>query len=220
MNLGQLLLLRAVSGGEPVPETGYTHTNVKKLTFNGNPYAWMTAHIADKPNLITLPEIDKTAVGVRFVSHDNIVTFNGEASKVDDLSLTVIRQDFPAGTYVASYYPYAGVSGPDTGKNMYFDFFNDEDASAYVQRVRFDAVKDTVVTRQFTLSENMKKLRIWVGVRAVVYEDYRLFITMFPSDVLVGDFGETVPEDGTYTHTFGGTVPFVYTMQHTSTVYR
>ena len=73
---------------------------------------------------------------------------------------------------------------------------------------------------QFTLSENMKKLRIWVGVRAVVYEDYRLFITMFPSDVLVGDFGETVPEDGTYTHTFGGTVPFVYTMQHTSTVYR
>ena len=54
----------------------------------------------------------------------------------------------------------------------------------------------------------------------VVYEDYRLFITMFPSDVLVGDFGETVPEDGTYTHTFGGTVPFVYTMQHTSTVYR
>lgn len=221
MDLKTLIRLKTIiGGGGGTPETGYTHENVKKITFNGNAYAWTHAMVADKANIIVLPKVDRTVNNVRIISYDNIIVFNGTASDATDAAMATYELDIPAGSYIAAYTPYVGTSCPSEGKNMHLDFYNDVEATSYTQRVTFDGVKDSAVTRSFTLSQSMKKIRVWSGVRAGTYDDYRIFITMFPSNVTITDIGEAVPADGTYMHTFATEQPFVYTMQHTSTVYK
>ena len=220
MDLRTLIRLKTITGGGGTPETGYVHTDVKKITFNGNQYAWTGAMVANKANIIVLPAVDRVVNNVHIVSYDNILVFNGTASDATDAAMATYALDIPAGSYIAAYTPYVGTSCPSEGKNMHLDFFNDVEATSYTQRVTFDGVKNSAVTRSFTLSQAMKKLRVWSGVRAGTYNDYRIFITMFPSDVSITDLQEAVPADGTYTHTFGTTQSLVYTMQHTSTIYK
>lgn len=217
MDLKTLLMLHAAGCGRYVEERGYEHEHVKKITFIGNQYAWLDAQVTDKPNLVSLPDMDKTYSGVHFEVHDNIAMINGTATVANDYAL-YIDVNIPAGSYIYTITPYVGVSYPGLEKNMRIYFYREGETEDFMRLTL--SVKDTVVSQTFTLAEDAARIRITVGVREGVYEDYRLFITLFDGAVNSISTNEPVPADGRLEYIFETEQPFVYSMQHESVVLR
>ncbi len=217
MDLKALLMLHAAGCGRYVEERGYEHEHVKKITFIGNPYAWLDAQVTDKLNLVSLPDMDKMYSGVHFEVHDNIAILNGTAAAANDYAF-YIDVSIPAGSYIYSIAPHVGVSYPGLEKNMRIFFYREGETEDFMRLTL--SVKDTVVSQTFTLAEDAARIRVTVGVREGVYEDYRLFINLFDWNVSSISTHESVPVDGSLEYTFETEQPFVYSMQHESVVLR
>lgn len=216
MDIKQLMFMKATNKG--TIETGYTHENVKKLTFIGNPYAWENAQAVDKPNLLVIPPSTRSKYGIECVSHDNILTINGTGTGTEDDVIATISTNIPAGSYKAVVDAYMGNSEVVDGKNMYIDFFY-EGASSYSVRAKLEGVKNSKVSVNVTLAEPAVQVKVWYGVRAVKYDDYRLFYALFDSTYqTIKDAGAPVANGQTLDVTLDSTASFVYTMQHQSSV--
>lgn len=200
--------------------SGYSHENVDSLIFVGNPYAFGHARYANRKNIIE--GYDKSE-GTTFtvVSHGNIIVMNGQPSSGDDLAFWIINDaDVSAGEYTAKIEPYMGNSVISTGKNMYIDLWYDGNTSTtYDKRITFSAVKDAPVSQTFELTDHVYKIRVWTGWKGgATYSDYRLFYSMFKSDVTITDTGETVADGDTLDYDFDSTMSVVDTMMHVSEI--
>ena len=200
------------------PRTDYRHENVSSFVMNGNSWAFGNARYADRKNLIV--GYDRSfGTTTTIESHGNVVIINGEyTSSSNDFSFWVDNTvDISAGSYIFKIEPYVGNSVLGDGKNMHIDFWYDgNETSTYDKRVTLN-VKSTTVSSEFSLTGHAYKIRVWVGIRANTYDDYRLFYSLFPSDVTITDTGETISSSGSLTVTPASEMAVVDTMMHTST---
>lgn len=200
-------------------ETDYSHTNVSSFTMNGNSYAFGNARYADRKNL--LPDFkDYENTFIKIESHDKIVVINGSASSDNDIGIINSTVDIDAGQYVFTVEPYVGNSSITNGKNMHLDFWYDgNETSTQSKRVSLWTVMDSKKTSTFTLTDHVYKIRLWSGYSGGnVYEDYRLFYSLFPSGVNIVDTGEEIASDGTLDIVPSSVMPILDTMMHISTV--
>ena len=200
-------------------DTGYRHENVDSFIMNGNALAFGNARYADKKNLIVAANNSFTASGVAVVINGGIATLNGESTGADDRYFATHNVDMPAGSYIFKIEPYLGTSELAGTKNMHLDIWYDgNETTTYDKRVTL-AVKDTAQSNTFTATSHVYKIRVWLGVRSnSTYNDYRLFYTLFPSDVTITDTGETISSTGTLTVDPASEMSEVDTMMHSSTV--
>lgn len=194
--------------------------NTSKVTFIGNAYAWGNARYANRENLIKLPDTGAVTVsGVTITSQDGFAFFNGTAASGDDGSQFIMNVDIPAGTYTFTIEPYLGNGEVTKGKNMHLDFYYDGNTS-YTQdkRATIEAAGLANKSVNVTLTDHAYKIRLWRSVGANTYDDYRLFYTLFPSDVTITDTQQTVASGATLEYTLPAQMAVVDTMQHKSSV--
>ena len=198
--------------------TGYSHENVSRLAFNGNASAWGNAKYANKKNLIRLSEKTGTSQGVAYhVNSNNVVEWNGTCAGSDDLATVIEGLNIPAGTYTFRIDVFVGTGSAIKSKNVYVDLFY-EGASSYSVRGTL-YIGSSSVSTDITTTEKVVKMKVWYGVKSgAVYNDYRLFYSLFPSEVIITDTGEAAPSDGTLDYTLPSALAEIDTMMHTSTI--
>lgn len=200
--------------------TGYRHENVEAFTMNGNQFAFGHARYADKKNLIIAEDKTFTASNVEVTISGGIAVLNGTNSGgADDRYFAQHEVDMPAGNYTFAIEPYAGSTTLSGTKNMHLDLWYDGNTSSTRdQRVTL-SINDTAQSNTFTIPSHVYKLRAWFGIRSSsTYTDYRLFFSLFPSNVTIVDTGETIEPLGTLYVTPENAMPVVDTMMHTSTI--
>lgn len=200
----------------------YDHINVKKLLYIGNQYAFGNARYANKRDYIRCANVSALYQGVTISSHDNnVVTFNGGPAPYNDDTVLngngAMPVDMPAGTYVFRMEPHVGESENIGEKYYHIDLWYDgNETSTYDKRASLGC-GSTVATTTFTTTEHAYKLRLWTGVKGgMTYKDYRIFYSLFPSDVTITDTNEPVPADGNLVVTLPSEMGLVNTMMHKS----
>ena len=205
-------------------DTGYSHTNVDLFVMNGNANAFGNARYANRKNLIVGYNRNLTYSDMHVDSYDNIVVINGTSASSNDIPIWVDSTvDIPAGSYIFKIEPYVGNSTMTGGKNMYLDFWYDGNTSStYDKRVTISSVKDAVKSATIELTDHAYKIRVYVGYLGTnynTYDGYRLFLSLFPSDVTIVDTGETISPSGTLEIIPATSMPVLDTMMHKSSVY-
>ena len=195
----------------------YSHENVKKMRFLGDPYAFGNAKYADRQDLIVGIDKSFNINTVAISTHGNIMILNGNrpSGGGDDGTPWTHNVDMPAGSYIFKVEPYVGQSTLTRGKNIHIDLWYDgNETSTKDKRVTLEGVKDVAVSQTFTIDQHVYKILVWVGVHNNNYIDYRLYYSLFPADVTITDVGETVPANGYLDVTFQQKKNIVNSMKH------
>lgn len=198
--------------------TDYWHMYADSFTMHGNEYAFGNARYANRRNYVGNYK-GHTGHGMVITPHNNIVVYNGTATTSNDIEiLNDTEADIPAGTYTFTIEPHVGNSVFVNSKAMHIQFWYDGNDTSTNSKNESFQVKDAVLTRTFTLEKHVHRVRIWGGyLKDNVYDDYRVFFSLFPSDATIVDTGETIASNGSLAVTPADSLPILDTMMHTST---
>ena len=200
-------------------DNSYSHVNVDTVTLVGNAYAFGNARYADKKDYIKGYDRTITSGPITIEAHGNIVVLNGTATSANDVSLwTDENADIPAGEYTFKIEPYGGDSLTN-GKKMRLRLWYDGNVSTtWDKEVALDAVKDSVKYSTFTLTNHVWKIIVITGYNTNTYSGYRMFYSLFPSNVTITDVGEAVGPNQTKVLVLPDEMAVIDTMMHKSLV--
>ena len=198
--------------------TSYQHTKVKNVTFIGNPWAWRNARYANRKNLIEITDKTLTNAGVTSEFHGNLEVRNGTGTSENDVVIVEKSADIPAGNYVFKIEVYAGNSSLTGGKNMRIDLWYDSDLDLTIpsKQVVIEGLQGATKSQSFTTTAHVGKIRVWNSVRADIYNDYRLYYSLFPADTVITDTEEYIAVNETLDYAIPESVKEVDTMMHES----
>ena len=201
-------------------DTGYRHENVDSFVMNGNAYAFGNARYADKKNIIVAEDKSFTLSSISIAIHGGIAVLNGtNIGSGNDGTFVEHAVDMPIGNYIFKIEPYAGQTTLGDTKNLHLDIWYDgNETSTKSKRVSL-SVNASTQSSTFSIDTHAYKIKVWIGVRgSSTYNDYRLFYSLFPSDVTITDTGETISSTGTLTVEPVSRLSTLDTMMHSSTI--
>ena len=196
----------------------YVHKNVDSVEIQGNAIAFGNARYANRKNYIFNSNPSSGGTTVTAVTYRNIVKIDGEPSSASDSVFCTEEVDMPAGSYTFKVEPYVGESTMTNGKKFHLDIWYDgNETSTHDARITLNGVKDEAVSSTFTATNHIWKIRVWFGYAAAnTYSDYRIFYSLFPSDVTIVDTGETCGSGETLDIDLVSNMPVIDTMMHSS----
>ena len=193
-----------------------THSDtagVTRTTFYGNQYAFKNCRYANRKNYAPIYNRSYTTVGVTVTTYNSFYIINGTSTSTGCTNAIDITHAIPAGNYKVYFEINAHETVLSLAKTTEILVVYSDDT----QETFSCSLLTSDATMDMTLTDDVKKVYMRPGLRSgAQYDNYTIWIGIYPSDVTITDTNLTVANNQTVQYSAVIADPLINTMQHES----
>ena len=193
-------------------------SNVENITFYGNEHAFKNCRYANRKNYApTSAQASYTTIGVNVTCANGFYTLNGTGGSTGNTNAVDTSWVIPAGNYKVFFEVDARTTTIATAKTF-------EIIAVYTdntQQTFSKALTTEDASIDITLTDDTKKIYMRPGIRKnVVYNNYTVWVGIYPSDVTITDTLLTVDNNDSVNYQAAISDTTIDTMQHKSVIFK